>query len=157
MGRLSPISPPAWVASGVLSKRRAWRKSSVRRLGSHGFATKSTAPKVRAWRALLSSLWPERTMIFMSGDSASRSPIRANPSSGRCGRGGRPRSTRASGGSCLSCRSTLKACALEWLVITSYSFANAKLSDSLMSESSSTINKSGLADGKSATFHMKFV
>jgi hypothetical protein len=59
--------------------------------GSQGLPTNSTAPSVRAWRALSSSFCPERTMIFMSGDKASRSPISANPSSGRCGKGGRPR------------------------------------------------------------------
>jgi len=99
---LRPMSIPASTACGAeISAARNCSACSRMRLrfsGSHGLATNSAAPSARACRAFAASFCPESTRIFTAGECASRSPISANPSSGRCGTGGSPRSTSATCG-----------------------------------------------------------
>lgn len=149
MGGLLPISGdvPVFCRCFASSARNDSARSNTdfSSPGLQGFATKSVAPRVRAWRALLSSLWPESTTILISGDILISSEISAKPSSGRCGNGGRPRSTSASSGAWRSCRSKPAQCCREWLVTTSKLGLSDKLRVSEISGSSSTISRSGFS------------
>jgi len=68
---LLPISgdgpSPLCRLSSSTRNARARLSTCCRSPGLHGLATKSTAPSVRACRALPSSLCPERTTILISG------------------------------------------------------------------------------------------
>src|SRR5207247_3315266 len=104
-------------------------------------------PISAAWSALAASFYLESTKIFMRGECTSRSEISWKPSSGACGVGGSPRSTRASGGGASSWRKSSIALARESQACTSKSAPSANDSASVISASSSTTSSPGLASG----------
>src|SRR5438552_8974295 len=138
---------PTRSASSPAGASRARASSRLSSAGSLGFATNSQAPSARAWRALAASFCPESTKIFMRGECASRSAISWKPSSGACGVGGSPRSTRASGGGSSSWRRSSIALVREPQACTSKSAPSANDSASVISASSSTTSNPGLASG----------
>src|SRR5512134_2604879 len=83
----------------------------------------------------------------MRGECASRSPIRRKPSSGKCGVGGSPRSTSASGGAASSWRRSSIACWRDLQGETEYLAPSENASVSVISVSSSTISSAGFSSG----------